>query len=74
MVDNQSWYLLYLELVVEIVEAADGDLQPGDGEEGGQVGGVGRDDDEPEQPPGGRHQPPYGSSLSVLSSMFGSIV
>ena len=48
--------VLDLELLGEVVEGLDLGLQPGHGEEGGQVGRVGGDDDEAEQPPGGGHQ------------------
>ena len=41
----------------ELVQPGRALLLPGHGEEGRQVGRVGGDDDEPEQPPGGRHQP-----------------
>ena len=49
--------LLDLILFGEVLQASDRGFQPGHGEEGCQVGRVGGDDDEPEQPPGGRNQP-----------------
>ena len=39
-------------VVDEIIRGAYGDHELLDGEESGQVGGVGRDDDEGEEPPG----------------------
>ena len=44
-------------LCSELVQSGCALLLPGHGEEGRQVGRVGGDDDEPEQPPGGRNQP-----------------
>ncbi len=44
--------VLDLVLLRQVVEGGDGGLQPGHRQEGGQVGRVGRDDDEAEEPPG----------------------
>ena len=48
--------VLRLELFGEVVERVDRLLETRDRQEGGQVRRVGRDHDEAEHPPGGRHQ------------------
>lgn len=46
--------VLYRRLIRQVVHRLDGHLHPLHGEEGGQVGGVGRDDDQGERPPAER--------------------
>ena len=46
--------VLDVGLVGQVVRRADGHLHPLDGQEGGQVGGVGGDDDQGEGPPAGQ--------------------
>jgi len=42
----------------EVIDILDGGEHPFDGEEGGEVGRVGGDDDEGEEPPGTAHHTP----------------
>ena len=49
--------VLDLGLLGEVLGRLDGGLHPLDGEEGGQVGGVGGDHDQGEEPPHARHHP-----------------
>ena len=44
-------------LVGEVLGGLDGGGHALDGEEGGEVGGVGRDEDRREEPPDARHDP-----------------
>ena len=63
--------LLYSRLRVQIVKTPHLGRQPGHSQEGGQVGGVGGDDDEGKQPPSGSHHPAR-NILRNLATTLGS--
>ena len=50
--------VLDLGLCHELLHGVDGGADAGDGEEGGEVGGVAADHQHHEHPPGGHHHPP----------------
>ena len=66
--------VLDAELLGQVVQGFDLGLQSPHGEEGGQVGRVGGDDDEAEQPPGGRHQSSRQRPRGLPSTCVGEVV
>ena len=58
--------VLYPGLGHELLGGGDGVGDAGDGEEGGEVGGVAAHDQHHEHPPGGHHHPARGRSETYL--------
>ncbi len=61
--------VLNLVLLAQVLKGLDGGIESRDGQKGSQVGRVGGNDDEPEQPPRSSHE----SSRQVLRSLTSAL-